>query len=109
MMEEKVNMITALLLSIRKYYSEEHYSVTKTFEQLKMTELSDEAIYEILKYMENEGLAEVNYEFDDAFIKLTTKGIIEFGKKPRAELAKIYLKLIELGFESNFETGNGKG
>lgn len=107
-MEEKVNMITALLLSIRKYYSEEHYSVTKIFEQLKMTELSEEAIFEILKYMENEGLAEVNYEFDDAFIKLTKKGIIEFGKKPATELGKIYMKFINLGLENNFEAGIGK-
>lgn len=102
-MEEKVNMITAFLLSIRNYKSNEHFSITKIFEQLKMTDLSKDGILEIAKYMENLGSIEVNYVLDDALIKITTKGIIEFGMKPTIELEKTYLKLIDLGFENNFD------
>lgn len=103
MMEETVNMITAFLLSIRKDKSDECFSITKIFEKLKITEHSNDAILDTAKYMENLGLIEVNYVLDDALIKITTKGIIEFGKKPTNELEKTYLKLIDLGFENNFE------
>lgn len=107
-MEETVNMITAFLLSIRNYESDEHYSITKIFEKLKITELSYDGILEVAKYMENLGLIKVNYVLDDALIKITTKGIIEFGMKPTIELEKTYLKLIDLGFENNFEAEIGK-
>lgn len=108
-MEEKVNMITAFLLSIRNYESDEHFSITKIFEKLKIREISNDGILEVAKYMENLGLIKVNFVLDDALIKITSKGIIEFGMKPTIELEKTYLKLIDLGFENNFEAEIGKG